>query len=97
MKYSMVALALSLALLTTLPFAANARDACEARAADKKLSGSAKRTFLKKCRANAKPAASPARLACAKSADEKKLVGSAKDNYIKKCVADGGKKSFWKW
>jgi hypothetical protein len=96
MKYSMTVCALSLALLTTLPFAANARDACQARAADKKLSGSAKQDFLKKCRANSKTTASPARQACAKSAAEKKLVGSAKDSYVKKCVSDGGKKSFWR-
>lgn len=96
MKYSMTAVALSLALLTTLPFAANARDACEARAADKKLSGSARRDFVKKCHASAKPAASSGKQACTKSAAEKKLTGSAKSNYIKKCVADGGSKSFWK-
>lgn len=96
MKYSMTAFALSLALLTTLPFAANARDACEARAADKKLSGSARQTFLKKCHASAKPAANSAKQACSKSAGEKKLVGAAKNSYIKKCVADGSSKSFWK-
>ena len=90
--------ALSLALLTALTFTANARAAssCEARAADKKLSGDARKSFLKKCNASAKPASSSASRACSKSAAEKKLVGAAKNSYIKKCVADGSSKSFWK-
>ena len=96
MKYSMTACALWLALLTTLPLTANARDACQARAADQRLSGSAKQAFLKKCHANSKSTASPARQACTKSAAEKRLVGSAKNSYIKKCVSDGGTKSFWR-
>lgn len=99
MKYLMTIFALSLALLTTLTFTANAHSAagtCEARAADKKLSGDARKSFLKKCHASAKTASSAASRACSKSAAEKKLVGSAKNSYIKKCVADGGSKSFWR-
>jgi hypothetical protein len=98
MKYLMTVFALSLALLTALTFTANARAAssCEARAADKKLSGDARKSFLKKCHASAKPASNSASKACSKSAAEKKLVGAAKNSYIKKCVADGSSKSFWK-
>lgn len=99
MKFLMTVFALSLALLTTLTFTTNAysaKGACEARAADKKLSGDARKAFLKKCHASAKPASSSSSGACSKSASEKKLTGAAKDSYIKKCVSNGSSKSWWK-
>ena len=74
-------------LLVTLlvAFAANtafAADDCQARAADKKLAGAAKNSFLKKCQADAGKASCEAR------AKEKKLAGAAKTSFLKKCQAD---------
>jgi hypothetical protein len=57
---------------------------CEAQAADKKLAGAAKTSFMKKCEADS---ASPAS-ACEKTAADKKLAGAAKTSFMKKCVAD---------
>ncbi|CAD5373129.1 conserved exported hypothetical protein [Rubrivivax sp. A210] len=71
---------------------------CAAQAAEKKLAGAAKNSFVKKCEKDAggaakaaAPAASPA---CEKSAADKKLAGAAKKSHIKKCMADeaGAKK-----
>jgi hypothetical protein len=68
---------------------------CEAKAAEKKLAGAAKNSFMKKCEADsaATPAAKApdANAACAAKAAEKKLAGAAKDSFMKKCVADAGK------
>ncbi len=58
---------------------------CEARAAEKKLAGAAKSSFLKKCEAEAK-AATPN--ACEARAAEKKLAGAAKTSFMKKCEAE---------
>ncbi len=55
---------------------------CEATAAEKKLAGAAKTSFLKKCHKNA------ASTACATRASEKKLAGAAKTSFLKKCHAD---------
>lgn len=68
-----------------LAFAANsafAADNCEARAAEKKLAGAAKNSFLKKCQADAGKSSCDARAA------EKKLAGAAKNSFLKKCQAD---------
>ena len=64
-------------------FAANAD--CEAKAAEKKLAGAAKTSFVKKCE---KDAGGGASAACEKSAADKKLAGAAKNSHIKKCMAD---------
>ncbi|MDB5799777.1 MAG: hypothetical protein JWL63_716 [Rhodocyclales bacterium] len=64
-------------------FAADA--SCEAKAAEKKLAGAAKNSFIKKCAADS---ASPAQTACDAQAAEKKLAGAAKNSFVKKCVAD---------
>ncbi|WP_228488427.1 hypothetical protein [Caenimonas koreensis] len=56
---------------------------CEAKAAEKKLNGAAKTSFLKKCNADNSPAA-----ACEKSAADKKLHGAAKKSHVKKCMED---------
>jgi hypothetical protein len=69
--------------------AANAE--CDAKAAEKKLAGAAKASFLKKCEKDAGSAAGAApSAACEKSAVDKKLVGAAKNSHIKKCLADAG-------
>jgi hypothetical protein len=70
-------IALAIALLTTnLAYAAGD---CNAQAAEKKLAGAAKASFVKKC----------IRDGCDAQATEKKLAGAAKNSFAKKCVADG--------
>jgi hypothetical protein len=64
---------------------------CEKQAADKKLAGAAKNSFVKKCAgggsmAAAKPSA--ATESCNTQASEKKLAGAAKTSFVKKCVRD---------
>ena len=54
---------------------------CSATAADKKLAGAAKNSFMKKCEKDA-----TAR--CEAAAAEKKLAGAAKTSFEKKCVKD---------
>jgi len=63
-----------------------AMDDCETRAAEKKLAGAAKTSFLKKCQADAK--ATPEFAACDQKAGEKKLAGAARNSFMKKCVHD---------
>ena len=63
-----------------IAFAADA--ACEARAAEKKLAGAAKNSFMKKCEKDTAVAA------CDITAAEKKLAGAAKNSFLKKCQAD---------
>ncbi|MCX7058436.1 MAG: hypothetical protein NTZ79_14980 [Proteobacteria bacterium] len=65
---------------------------CTARAAEKKLAGAAKNSFVKKCEKDAAAAAavavpSPAEMCAAKAAD-KKLKGAAKNSFVKKCEKD---------
>ncbi len=60
---------------------------CDAQAAEKKLAGAAKTSFLTKCNKDAM-AANPAAQACETKAAEKKLAGAAKNSFVKKCVAD---------
>ncbi len=64
--------------------AVHAADDCAARAAEKKLAGAAKNSFMKKCQEDAKPGSA----ACEATAKEKKLAGAAKNSFVKKCVAD---------
>ena len=59
---------------------------CESRAAEKKLAGAAKTSFMKKCEADAQ--GGPANDTCTKTAGEKKLAGAAKTSFMKKCEAD---------
>jgi hypothetical protein len=75
-------------------FAANlafaAADGCAAKAAEKKLHGAAKNSFIKKCE---KDAAAPAATSpCAVKAAEKKLHGAARNSFIKKCEKDAAAK-----
>ena len=73
--------------------APNAKTAdCEKQAAEKKLAGAAKNSFVKKCSADGATATatakSPAAEACEKQAAEKKLAGAAKNSFVKKCSAE---------
>lgn len=55
---------------------------CDAKAAEKKLAGAAKNSFVKKCNKDAAIAA------CGVTAADKKLKGAAKNSFIKKCEKD---------
>ncbi len=73
-----------LALLSSLiAFSAAAEEpSCSATAAEKKLAGAAKNSFMKKCEKDAQAAA------CDAQAGEKKLAGAARNSFVKKCVKD---------
>lgn len=73
-----------LALSASLAHAAD--PACEAKAAEKKLAGAAKTSFIKKCEKDAGKSA--AGEACLAKAAEKKLAGAAKNSFVKKCEKD---------
>jgi len=77
---------LAIALAASSVFAA---DDCASRAAEKKLAGAAKNSFMKKCQADAK---GPEVTACEATAKEKKLAGAAKNSFVKKCAADAAAK-----
>ena len=62
-----------------------ANPSCEAQAAEKKLSGAAKNSFVKKCQ---KDATAAAKAACEAQASEKKLAGAAKNSFMKMCEKD---------
>lgn len=81
-KTVLTALVGAFALFAGQAYAANAD--CDAKAAEKKLAGAAKTSFLKKCEKDA-ASTSPA---CEASAAEKKLAGAAKTSHIKRCMAD---------
>lgn len=55
---------------------------CDAKAAEKKLAGAAKNSFMKKCNKDAAIAA------CGVTAADKKLKGAAKNSFVKKCEKD---------
>jgi hypothetical protein len=61
--------------------AAAAGPSCMSQAAEKKLSGAAKTSFMKKCETDAKAA-------CEASAQDRKLAGAAKTSFLKKCAED---------
>lgn len=63
-----------------MAFAADA--SCDVKAAEKKLAGAAKNSFVKKCNKDAAIAA------CGTTAADKKLKGAAKNSFIKKCEKD---------
>jgi len=63
---------------------------CEAKAAEKKLAGAAKASFIKKCEKDA--AGSGAKAQCEAQATEKKLKGAAKNSFMKKCEKDAAAK-----
>lgn len=68
-----------LALFAGTAVAADAT--CAARAADKKLHGAAKTSFMTKCQ-------SDSAAACERTADERKLHGAARNSFVTKCVKD---------
>lgn len=88
MKKLLALLALGLSLSFGTAHAADANADCTAKAAEKKLAGAAKTSFVKKCVADAGGGAPAASSACEKSAADKKLAGAAKKSHIKKCMAD---------
>ena len=93
MKKLLTLLALGLTLSLGTAQAADATADCTAKAAEKKLAGAAKNSFMKKCvadaggaaPASAAPASSPN---CEKAAADKKLAGAAKNSFMKKCMSD---------
>ena len=79
----LVVIAMSCLLLGNVAYAADS--GCEAQAAEKKLSGAAKNSFVKK---RAKDAAVAAKVACEAQAGEKKLAGAAKNSFVNRCEKD---------
>lgn len=77
----------ALAALFSVNLALAADPSCAARAAEKKLAGAAKASFIKKCAKDA-GAASPAAAACEAKAAGKKLAGAARNSFMKKCEKD---------
>ncbi|MDI3510814.1 hypothetical protein [Hydrogenophaga sp.] len=74
--------AIAVVLLSASAVSAQAEGpSCHAAAAEKKLAGAAKNSFLKKCEKDA--AAS-----CDLAATDKKLAGAARNSFTKKCVRD---------
>jgi hypothetical protein len=66
------------AMILSMPaFAAD--NACMTQAAEKKLSGAAQTSFIRKCVIDG----------CEATSLEKKLAGAAKSSFTTKCVADG--------
>ena len=77
-----------LALGACLSFGvAHAQSTCDAQAADKKLNGAAKTSFVKKCEKDAKAAAAPTCESKAIDKNGKPLAGAAKNSFMKKCEA----------
>jgi len=72
----------SFVLAALLPVASFAEGpSCNAAAMEKKLSGAAKTSFLKKCEKDATAT-------CDTAAADKKIYGAAKTSFTKKCVKD---------
>lgn len=73
----------ALVLAAVLSLAAGSAHAasCNIEAANKKLAGAAKNSFMGKCEKDAEAA-------CTKDSDTKKLAGAARTSHMKKCVAD---------
>ena len=70
-----------LTILFTTMAAGAASATCTSDAADKKLAGAAKTSFMGKCQRDAQAT-------CDSSAADKKLAGAAKTSFTKKCVSD---------
>ena len=85
MKMLMTAVVLATGLFAGQAYAASA--ACEKSADDKKLSGAARTSHIKKCEAD-----SGASAMCEKSAADKNLAGAAKTSHVKKCMEDAAAK-----
>ena len=85
MRTVMTAVIVAIGLFAGQAYAASA--ACEKSADDKKLSGAARTSHIKKCEADAGAGA-----ACEKSAADKNLAGAAKTSHVKKCMEDAAAK-----
>ena len=81
----LIVVVLSCLFFSNMAYAAD--PSCEAQAAEKKLAGAAKNSFMKKCQ---KDAAGGAKATCEAQAAEKKLAGAAKNSFVKKCEKDAG-------
>jgi hypothetical protein len=69
-------------IAVAIPLPAHAEDtSCKATVAEKKLSGAARTSFMKKCETDAKSR-------CDLAAGDKKLAGAAKTSFTKKCLSD---------
>lgn len=77
----MTRIALIAGLLAAGLSSAHADGTCTANAADKKLAGAAKTSFMGKCERDAASA-------CDATAAGKKLAGAAKTSFTTKCVKD---------
>jgi len=77
----MVRVLLGVILSLYVAGASAADSSCTAQAAEKKLSGAAKTSFMGKCERDAKAG-------CDGAAAEKKLAGAAKTSFTNKCVKD---------
>ena len=75
--------AAAIAVFAGTAFAAS--PACESQANEKKLSGAAKTSFIKKCE---KDASDAVKQTCETQATEKKLSGAARNSFVTKCVKD---------
>lgn len=84
MKKFTALLTVALMALSAPSFAAT----CEAQAADKKLAGAAKNSFVQKCEKDAAAALATATTTCEAQAADKKLAGAAKNSFTKKCIKD---------
>ncbi len=68
--------------LTVTALSAHAQgQSCYSAAAEKKLAGAAKNSFVKKCEKDAAAV-------CESAAAEKKLAGAAKNSFTRKCLKD---------
>lgn len=79
-----IAIALVALVASNSAFAANT--VCESQAAEKKLAGTEKNSFMKKC--EKEQAKMDATNACDAQAKEKKLAGAAMMSFVNKCVKD---------
>lgn len=73
-------LTIAFALVLAVPAVAQ-NASCSATAAEKKLAGAAKTSFMKKCEQDASAT-------CDMTAADKKLAGAAKKSFATKCVKD---------
>jgi len=81
-----IAEGIALFLLATI---VRADSDCEKQAADKRLSGTAKVTFIANCEKNAaRDVTADATKQCTKKAQDKGLTGAAKSSFMKPCAKD---------
>lgn len=76
------------AALAFVASTARAEPTCEEKAAEQKLAGAAKASFIKKCVKDAEAAVAKDCAAKAVDKDGKPLAGAAKKSFLKKCEKD---------